>query len=185
MREIVSIISPDLPLLRGTIESNIRYRWPDAPESEVAKVHKLCDLDRMLTELPKGLQTRVKEDGSNLSLGQRQRISLARAILGNPRLLVIDELDANLDPETALTFRRVISGYPGTVLMVTHRLDWAASADTIWYMQEGKLLETGCAATLLNGDGLTAQLFHHTQPTHLPSNVTTLQPTTTKSISNY
>ncbi len=139
----VSMLGPDLPLMRGSIENNLRYRWPDAPEEELVRVVRLCGIQEILTELPEGLDTRISEGGANLSPGQRQRIALARAIMGSPSVLLLDEADENLDPRASLVLDRVFGDYPGTVLVVTHRYDRAAGADVVWYLEDGRLVEAG------------------------------------------
>jgi ABC-type multidrug transport system fused ATPase/permease subunit len=159
IRRVVAMVSPDLPLLRGSIRKNLLYRWPSAPQEEIDRVCALCDLDELLQELPAGLETRLTEGGMNLSLGQRQRLSLARALVGDPRVLLLDEADANLDPKAAGVLNRVLSQFDGTVLMVTHRPDRLAAADLIWHLEDGRLVETGCPRSLLNGAGPTSQLF--------------------------
>lgn len=160
LRRSVGMVSPDLPLVRGTLEKNLRYRWPDAPQEEIHRVTALCGVDEIISALPQGIKTRIQEDGRNLSLGQRQRIKLARALLGNPKILLLDEVDANLDPRMNGLLQRVFSAYDGTVLMVTHRLETAANADVIWHIADGCLLEMGCPQTLLASGGPTARLFH-------------------------
>jgi ABC-type multidrug transport system fused ATPase/permease subunit len=159
LRRAIGMVSPDLPLLRGTVEMNLRYRWPDAPAQAVAEVAALCGVDEILAELPEGGNTRLVDGGLNLSPGQRQRIALARALLGGPRLLLLDEADASLDPRAAEVLQRVLTGYQGTVLLVTHRPDRLASADAIWYLEAGRLVESGSPADLVRGGGPTAQLF--------------------------
>jgi ABC-type multidrug transport system fused ATPase/permease subunit len=153
------MVSPDLPLLRGTIEKNLKYRWTRADEEALAAVRALCGIDEMLAELPEGLQTRVAEGGANLSFGQRQRIALARALLGHPPVLLLDEADANLDARSSRIVDRVLASYGGTVLLVTHRLERAAAADEIWYVEDGKLVESGTPHELLHRAGPTARLF--------------------------
>ena len=150
---------PDLPLLRGTINSNLRYRWRKAPDEEVARVRTLCGINELLAQFPKGEKTRVVEGGVNLSAGQRQRITLARALLGNPILLLLDEVDANLDSQANKIVSRIISEHRGTVLMVTHHLEHIMSADVVWYLEAGHLLEVGSPEELLSGHGPTARFF--------------------------
>lgn len=159
VRQAVGMVGPDLPLLRGTIEKNLRYRWRNAPNEEVARVCALCGVDAMLMQFPQGMKTRVAEGGLNLSVGQRQRIALARALLGNPALLLLDEVDANLDSQAAKVIERILATYQGTVLMVTHHVDHLVAADEIWYLEEGRLLEAGTPADLLSGDGRVARFF--------------------------
>lgn len=159
LRREVGVVSRDLPLLRGTVDRNLRYRWPEAPEEALAWVRALCGIDELLAELPEGGESRVTEDGANLSLGQRQRLALARALLGGPRLLLLDEIDANLDPRAGAVLQRILREYPSTLLMVSHRLDWVAMADCVWHVGKGTLLESGTPEQLLRGDGPTARLF--------------------------
>lgn len=159
VRRAIGMAGPDLPLLRGTVEKNLRYRWPGASAQEIARVRALCGVDEVLAELPDGEKTRVMEGGVGLSAGQRQRIALARALLGNPPLLLLDEIDANLDPRASAVVDRVLAGYRGTILLVTHRLDHLSSADVIWYMESGRVVEAGPPAKLLSGNGPTARMF--------------------------
>lgn len=159
IRRAIGMAGPDFPLLRGTIEKNLLYRWPDAPIEEIERIQQLCAIDDIIATLPAGLKSRIAEGGAGLSVGQRQRIALARALLGNPALLLLDEVDANLDPKSSLIVDRVLKEYSGTVLQVTHRLEHVRSADVIWYLEQGRLIESGPPAKLLNGDGPTARLF--------------------------
>ena len=141
VRRAIGIVSPDLPLLRGTVRTNLRYRWPDAPEEEIQRVKQLCQLDAVLASLPQGEDTPVKEDGKNLSAGHRQRIALARALLGNPCLLLLDEADANLDADARKVFGHVVATYQGTILLVTHSPDHVQRADAVWHLDKGRLVE--------------------------------------------
>jgi ABC-type multidrug transport system fused ATPase/permease subunit len=139
VRRAIGMASPDLPLLRGTIAKNLLYRHPDASQVEIDRVWHLCGIPDLLTELPKGDQTRISERGVGLSAGQRQRIALARAIVGKPPLLLLDEVDANLDVQAAAIVERVLQEHQGTILIVTHRRERLAFADVIWYLEEGQL----------------------------------------------
>jgi len=161
LRRAVGIVSAELPLLRGSVGRNLRYRWPSAPEAEVARVYRLCGIDEILKQLPEGVNTRVQESGANLSMGQRQRIAFARAILGTPRILLLDEADANLDPKASAIIDRVIADYAGTVLIVTHRADRLAQADCIWHLRDGRLIESGSPETLLREKSDTHHFFQH------------------------
>ncbi|OFZ20282.1 MAG: hypothetical protein A2X94_15370 [Bdellovibrionales bacterium GWB1_55_8] len=160
LRHRLGMVSPDLPLLRGPIEENLRYRWPEAPEDEIARVLKLCGVEEIIKELPDGLRTRITEGGANLSLGQRQRISLARALVGSPSILLLDEADANLDPRSSSVLEKVMANYPGTVLMVSHNMNFARSADTVWYMEDGAIVETGAPQTVFGANGPASRFFN-------------------------
>ncbi len=159
IRRAIGMAGPDLPLLRGSVAKNLQYRWRNAPIEEITRVWQLCGIDQVLAELPQGEETRVSEGGVGLSAGQRQRITLARAILGNPPLLLLDEVDANLDAQATAIIDRVLAEYRGTVLLITHRAERLVAVDEIWYLENGRLVEVGSPETMLNGNGPTACLF--------------------------
>jgi ABC-type bacteriocin/lantibiotic exporter with double-glycine peptidase domain len=145
-RRAIGMMSPDLPLLRGKIDKNLRYRWPEAPDEEVKRVKTLCEIDKVVGELREGDQTRLTEGGGNLSLGQRQRIALTRALLGNPSILLLDEADAHMDHSTGMLLDKILAEYRGTVLLVTHNPDRLSSADIIWSIKKGQLVDKGDSA---------------------------------------
>ncbi len=159
VREAVSMIAPDLPLMRGTLSKNLRYRHRRATQEELEQVIDLCDLNTLLAELPQGLQTRIIERGANLSPGQRQRIALGRALMGDPTVLLLDEAEENLDPRASLVLDRILEQRRGTTLVVTHRADRVARADWIWYLENGVLIEQGPPSELLHRAGPTRALF--------------------------
>ena len=142
VRSVIGIISPDLPLLRGTVRYNLRYRRPDATPDELDRVWELCQLDELIDTLPGGEEYRVQESGQNLSLGQRHRLAIARALLGNPALLIVDEIDANLDPHVEVVLDRVLDDFPGTILMVTRSEVRLKKADYHWHLVGGRLVGT-------------------------------------------
>lgn len=156
VRRAVGMVSGDLPLLRGTIDRNIRYRWPAAPVEEVQRVRELCRINEIVAALPDGERTVIQEGGGNLSLGQRQRIALARALLGDPAVLLLDEADVNLDPQANQLLDGILAGYQGTVLMVTHRVDRAARANALWLVDKGCLIAAGDPRRLLHQAALEA-----------------------------
>ncbi len=159
IRRVIGIVSPDLPLLRGTIERNLRYRKRSATAVELEKVCRLCGVDKVISELPEGMNTHVVDGGINFSFGQRQRIALARALLGKPKILLLDEVDANLDFSSKKLFDQIIATYEGTVIMITHHFERTASADIILHLNNGRIVESGTPAEILKGNGPTAALF--------------------------
>jgi ATP-binding cassette subfamily B protein/subfamily B ATP-binding cassette protein MsbA len=159
IRRHIGMVSPDLPLMRGSLERNLRYRCPGASADELRRVYEMCGVDEVIAALPNGLQTRIKEGGINLSLGQRQRIALARALLGDPKILLLDEADANLDPPSVAVLERVLANYQGTVLFVTHRVERIMNSDLLWYVDSGRVAQSGPPARLLQEHGPAQLIF--------------------------
>lgn len=155
IRRSIGMASPDLPLLRGSIEKNLRYRWRNVPEEEIIRVKTLCGIDEILAQLPNGAKTKLSEGGTGLSTGQRQRIALARALLGNPLLLLLDEVDANLDAQASMIIDRIIAEHHGTILLATHQLKHIKAADIVWYLEGGQLIEAGPPNKILYQNGPT------------------------------
>ena len=149
----VGMVSHDLPLMRGTVRRNLTYRAPDAPKEEVQRVVLATGLDEVLAELPDGLNTWLTEGGRNLSAAQRQRIALARAMLGNPPILLLDEPTLSLDQDTKAAFRRMLARHQGTVLLVTHEADELSMADQVWVLEHGRPVD------VLTGDDFQEQLW--------------------------
>ena len=117
----------------------LRERLIEEKTEELARVRKLCKIDTLLEQLPGGENFRIKEGGVNLSLGQRHKLALARAILGQPAILIIDEIDANLDHQAIMVLEDVLNDFNGTVLMVSRFEDRLAMADHYWHLKDGKL----------------------------------------------
>ncbi|WP_432485312.1 ABC transporter ATP-binding protein [Kineococcus esterisolvens] len=157
VRRAVGTATADLPPLRGSLRRNVTYRQPRCDAAELARVAQLCDLDALAAELPGGWDGDVGEGGSRLSAGQRARVVLARAALGRPALLVLDEADAHLDATAADVVDRVLADHRGTALVVTHRRELAERADEVWCLVDGRVAETGRPAELLTRDGPTAR----------------------------
>ena len=157
IRKAVGMVSPSLPLLRGSFKRNILYRLPKATPDDYAHISAYCELDQELDRLPDGDLTEVAEGGVNLSTGLRQRISLARALLGGPALILMDDPDAGLDPAGRAIIDRILSQPLATVLFVTHELRRIRSADVVWYFENGQLVEQGIPERRLNSDGPLAR----------------------------
>ncbi|MDX1607177.1 MAG: ABC transporter ATP-binding protein, partial [Candidatus Competibacterales bacterium] len=147
----IGIASAELPLVKGSIDRNIRYRLPSADADEVARVCALTGLDQALARLPRGFDTRLGEHGRGIATGLRQRILLARALLGHPSLLLLDEIDAALDSPGRAQLDRLLRERPATVLIITHDPARLRRADRIWHLAGGRLIEQGPPATLLAG----------------------------------
>lgn len=169
VRAAIGVAGPDLPLLRGSVGRNVRYRVPKADEAEVARVSALCGLEGLLDELPGGWKADVGEGGSRLSAGQRARLTVARAVLGRPPLLILDEAEAHLDRDAAGVVDRVLADHSGTALIVTHRRELAERADVVWCLHDGHLVEAGPPDELLAGSGPTARLLGYRREASEPS----------------
>lgn len=159
VRKAVGMAGPDLPLLRGSMDRNVRYRLPRCSDEEVTRIAELCELDHVAADLPEGWRTDVGEAGARLSAGQRARLMVARAALGRPPVLVLDEAEAHLDLDAAAVVDRVLDDHRGTALVVTHRRELVDRADAVWFLVEGRVAEVGDPAQLLAANGPTAQLF--------------------------
>ncbi|MDX1605781.1 MAG: ABC transporter ATP-binding protein, partial [Candidatus Competibacterales bacterium] len=159
LSQAIGIASAELPLVKGSIDRNIRYRLPGADADEVARACALSGLDQALADLPQGTKTRLGEHGRGVAAGLRQRILLARALLGRPSLLLLDEIDAALDGPGRAQLDRLLGERPATVLIVTQDLARLHLADRIWHLDAGRLIEQGPPAELLAGSGPTTRLF--------------------------
>ncbi|MDP1698210.1 MAG: ABC transporter ATP-binding protein [Xanthomonadaceae bacterium] len=153
LRRAIGWVSPDLPLYRGSVEHNVRFRKSSVSADAFAVVCQRCGLDRMAAQWPAGLRSRIGEGGNNLSTGERYRIMLARALLGEPQILILDEADANLDSDSRAILDHVIAEFPGTVMLATHRDDVSIRVDWLWHMDNGRL--TAVQATSKNSAGVT------------------------------
>jgi ABC-type bacteriocin/lantibiotic exporter with double-glycine peptidase domain len=159
IRKAVGMVSPSLPLLRGSIKRNILYRMQNASPDDYAYIRAFCELDEELDKLADGDLTEVAEGGVNLPTGLRQRISLARALLGGPVLILMDEPDAGLDPAGRAIIERILTQKRATVLLVTYDQSRIRMADVVWYFESGRLVEQGAPKTLLTRDGPLAHSF--------------------------
>ena len=141
----VGIAAPDLPLMRGTVRRNLIYRQPAASPEEIARVVVAWQLDEILADLPGGLDGWVTEHGANLSAGQRQILTLARAFMGNPRILVLDDPTTHLDRRGQEVFERIVTRHRGTILIATHDPSVMRWVDRIWRMDHGLIEQDGAA----------------------------------------
>lgn len=142
LREAVAWVDPELYLFRGTVESNLRLARAGVGNDALARACRESGLDVLLQRWRGGLSTPVLEGGVNLSAGERLRVLLARALLRTPRLLLLDEADANLDGESQAILYDLVDRFRGTVIMVSHRPQAVAHADLVWHLERGLLVRT-------------------------------------------
>jgi ATP-binding cassette, subfamily B, bacterial MsbA len=159
-RARLSLMAQDVLLFNDTIEANIAYGDLGASSDAVRKAAEIADADEFIQELPEGYATQVGDRGMRLSGGQRQRIALARSILRDPDILMLDEATNALDSETESAFQRSLQTYARnrTVVVIAHRLATVAEADQVIMIEDGSVVESGPPALLLRQDGPFARL---------------------------
>ncbi|MHA1930931.1 MAG: ABC transporter ATP-binding protein [Promethearchaeota archaeon] len=160
-RKNVGIVQQDVFLFSGTIEENIRYGRRDASEEDLRKAVNAVHAEELIEYLPEGFQTQVGERGKGVSAGQRQLISFARALLTNPKILILDEATSSVDAYTEAVIQEALEVLLSdrTSIIIAHRLSTVVNADRIIVMDHGHILEEGDHKSLLAKDGKYAQLF--------------------------
>jgi len=162
LREQIGIVLQDTMLLAGTIRDNIGYGKLGASDAEIERAAVAARVHDFAKETPKGYATEVGERGVRLSVGQRQRIGIARAFLKNAPILLLDEPTSALDPQTEATImetlRELMKGR--TTVMVTHRIGTIHDCDRIFVLENGTLVEQGTGPELLQRNGAYARLYH-------------------------
>ncbi|MFO7943578.1 MAG: ABC transporter ATP-binding protein [Anaerolineales bacterium] len=161
LRRAIGFVSQDVFLFRGTVWENITYGTFEASREEVLRVAKISEAHDFIMSLPGGYKTMVGERGQKLSGGQRQRISLARVILKDPPILILDEATSSVDNETEALIQRSLQRITQgrTTLVIAHRLSTVVNTDRIFVLDEGRLCEHGKHETLLAKEGVYAGLW--------------------------
>jgi ATP-binding cassette subfamily B protein len=161
LRRQLGVVLQDMFLFSGTVMENIRYGRLDATDDECVAAAQLANADQFIRRLPQGYETELSERGSNLSQGQRQLISIARAVLANPRILVLDEATSSVDTRTEVRIQeallRLMEGR--TAFVIAHRLSTIRNADMVLVINNGEIIERGTHDSLLEQKGFYYNLY--------------------------
>ena len=162
LRAQESLVTQETELFNDTIENNIRIAKKNATREEVEAACKKAALDGFIRSLPKGYDTILHSDGSNLSQGQRQLLAIARAAISRPPVLILDEATSSIDTRTERLIEKgmdqLMEGR--TVFVIAHRLSTVRNANAIMVLEQGKIVERGDHAELLEQRGKYYQLYH-------------------------
>ena len=161
LRRAIGLVSQDVFLFHGTVLENITYGSPSATLSEAITAAKIAEAEEFINQLPQGYDTIVGERGQKLSGGQRQRLAIARAILKNPPILILDEATSAVDNETEAAIQRSLEQITKnrTTIAIAHRLSTIRNADCIYVMEQGQLVEQGRHEELVEKQGIYANLW--------------------------
>jgi ATP-binding cassette subfamily B protein len=161
LRGRIGMVLQDTWLFAGTIRDNIAYGRPDATEEQILEAARATFVDRFVHSLPDGYDTVIDEDGSNLSAGERQLVTIARAFLSDPALLILDEATSSVDTRTELLLQQAMAALRSdrTSFVIAHRLSTIRDAHLILVMEDGSIVEQGTHEQLLETGGAYARLY--------------------------
>ena len=162
LRSIFGMVLQDTWLFNGSIIDNLRYSKLDASDEEVIKAAKLAHVDNFVKTLPDGYNMELNEEASNISQGQKQLLTIARAILADPKILILDEATSSVDTRTEVLIQKAMENLMEgrTSFIIAHRLSTIRDADVILVMKDGDIVEQGNHEELLEADGFYASLYN-------------------------
>jgi ATP-binding cassette subfamily B protein len=162
LRKLFGMVLQDTWLYNDSIMENIRYGRPEATDEEVIKVAQTAHVDHFVRTLPEGYDMELNEEASNVSQGQKQLLTIARAVLADPRMLILDEATSSVDTRTEVLIQKAMDNLMvgRTSFIIAHRLSTIRNADMILVMNEGDIVESGKHEELLERDGFYAKLYN-------------------------
>ncbi|MFB7140173.1 ABC transporter ATP-binding protein [Gottfriedia sp. NPDC056225] len=162
LRKQIGLVLQDAYVFSGTIRDNIRYGRLDASDKEVENAARLANADTFIRKLPKGYDTHLNAEGSNLSQGQKQLLTIARAVLANPSILILDEATSSVDTRTEFHIQEAMKTLMNgrTSFVIAHRLSTIREADAILVINDGQIIEKGSHEELLKKNGFYANLYN-------------------------
>lgn len=162
LHSIFGMVLQDTWLFTGTIRDNIAYGREDATDEEIVRAAAAANADHFIRTLPDGYQTVLNEEASNISQGQKQLLTIARAILADPAILILDEATSSVDTRTELYIQRAMTSLMKgrTCFVIAHRLSTVRDADLILVMRKGRIIEKGNHIQLLEQGGFYADLYN-------------------------
>lgn len=162
LRGLFGMVLQDTWLYNGTIRENIRYGRLDASEEDVLAAAKAAQVDHFVRTLPEGYDTVLNEEASNISQGQKQLLTIARTIISDPKILILDEATSSVDTRTEVSIQKAMDHLTEgrTSFIIAHRLSTIRNADMILVMKDGDIVETGTHQTLLQKGGFYAELYN-------------------------
>lgn len=162
LRERIGFVLQDPYLFNGSIKDNIRYGRLDATDDEVIKAAKLANADSFIDKLPNKYETKLSQEGGGISQGQKQLISIARALLADPNILILDEATSSIDTVTELKIQDALNTLMKgrTSIVIAHRLNTIQNADRIYVMKDGQIIEDGTHQSLLKEKGFYFELYN-------------------------
>jgi ATP-binding cassette subfamily B protein len=162
LRRMLGMVLQDTWLFSGTIRENIAYGRDQATDEAIVKVAKAAQADHFIRTLPENYDTPINEEASNLSQGQKQLLTIARAFLADPAILILDEATSSVDTRTEILIQRAMAELMRgrTTFVIAHRLSTIRNADVILMMEHGRIVEKGAHPELLAAKGRYAELYH-------------------------
>lgn len=162
LRNQFGMVLQDTWLFNGTIKDNIKYSRPEATDSEVIEAAKAAHIDHFIKTLPNGYDMYLNEETSNISAGQKQLLTIARVILANPKVLILDEATSSIDTRTEVQIQSAMDNLMKgrTSFIIAHRLSTIRNADNIIVINEGDIVEQGNHEELLAKGGFYANLYN-------------------------